>query len=144
MLSGCDEYHEDIDKKRTEELKCCIELNKVILRIYNEFKYNQKPDNINILFQRFGENGYLLFFDSYGQENLFFNQDIDLWNHMVHYYNSVNKDFLKDNKDNEIRKCAIALKIEPEKYLGIRFDGSRCKADTLPKELHAIPIESVE
>ncbi|MCK9314620.1 MAG: hypothetical protein M0Q48_00540 [Verrucomicrobia bacterium] len=142
MLSGCEKYYEELDKKRTEELKCCGELNIISLRIYNEFKYNQKkPDSINRLCQVFKEDGQLSFFESYGLENLYFNQDIELWTHRVDYYNSTNIDFLTDNKDNEIRKLAIALKIEPEKYLGIRFDGTWCKTNTLSPELHNILIE---
>lgn len=134
MLSGCDKYHEDIDKKRTEETKCLGELKETSFRIYI-YKELNITNSIKRICKSLKKEGHLSFFDSYGHENIFFNTNIFLW---VDYSKKANTESLKDK---DMRRLAVALRTESNKYLGIRFDGTWCKTNALSSELHNILID---
>ena len=134
VLSGSDRYHEKRHRKYAEETKCLAELKITYFRIliYEELK---ETNNIENICQSFKNNRNLSFFDSYGYENIFFNTNIYLY---INYYK---RSYEENSKDKDMRRLAVALRTEPSKYLGIRFDGTWCKTNAISTELHNVLVE---
>lgn len=129
-IKSCDRYYEDLNKRRVEELKCINELKIAKLRLIYEIESeNNTTNRICVFRHRLDERGSLSYFDSYGQENLFFNPDMNLWSELSCYYGQTNTEQLKKA---EIRNLAVALKMKPNYFLCVRFDGSYYRTNTLP------------
>lgn len=134
MLSGCDRYYENRHRKYAEETKCLGKLKETSFKIYISKELNT-TNSIKRICKSLKKEGHLSFFDSYGHVNIFFNTNIFLW---VDYSKKANTESLKDK---DMRRLAVALRTESNKYLGIRFDGTWCKTNVLSSELHNVLID---